>query len=307
MLMRIIRDPLAHFLVLGGALFMVFAALNADGGNAGKDDNRILVNRDVLLTFIQYRSKAFQPEVAAAELDKLSGEDLQQLIDDYVREEALYREAQSLGLDADDYIIKRRMIQKVDFITQGFAEATIEVGDDEVEAYYLANKETYREDGLITFTHVFFDSERRSLDEAKALAEAKLAELRAIGAAFSDAPKHGERFPYGVNYVERTRAHVESHVGAEMTEALFAEDAADGLWQGPFTSPFGVHLAMIVMKQPSRLPALDEVRPRIEADLEREQQRERSALAEKVIIDRYDVDIQLGDDTKALARLDEKR
>ena len=59
----------------------------------------------------------------------------------------------------------------------------------------------------------------------KALAEAKLAALKTVGAVFSDSPKHGERFPYGVNYVERTKEHVQSHFGKPMTRALFGRDS----------------------------------------------------------------------------------
>lgn len=305
--LKILKDPLTHFLALGGVLFLVFSLLNPSSG-VDSDPKTIVVDRAALLTFIQYRSKAFQPEKASAALDAMSADDLKRLIDDYVREEALYREAQALGLDANDYIIKRRMIQKVDFITQGFGEATTTVSGEELETFYRDNKETYREDGLITFTHVFFDGERHSPDEAKALAEAKLEELRNDRQQFSDAPKHGDRFPYGVNYVERTRAHVESQFGTEMTDALFAEDAEDGLWQGPFVSPYGAHIAMIVMKQASRIPGFGEIKARIEADLTRERQREQTALAEQTIIDGYTVEVDVkGGDGKALADMNQVR
>lgn len=305
--LKILKDPLTHFLALGGVLFLVFSLLNPSSG-VDSDPKTIVVDRAALLTFIQYRSKAFQPERSSAALDAMSADDLQGLIDDYVREEALYREALALGLDANDYIIKRRMIQKVDFITQGFGEAATTTNNEDLEAFYRDNKETYREDGLITFTHVFFDGERRSLDEAKALAEAKLNELSENNEKFSDAPKHGDRFPYGVNHVERTRAHVKSQFGAEMTNALFAKDAEDGLWQGPFLSPYGAHLAMIVMKQPSRVPDLDEIGTRVEADLRRERQREQAALAERTIIDGYTVELDVkGGDGKALADMNQVR
>ncbi|MCZ6589404.1 MAG: hypothetical protein O7B24_15825, partial [Alphaproteobacteria bacterium] len=129
MLLKFVKDPLAHFLALGLGLFLLFAVLNPDEG--GQDDpKQIRVDRDALLTLIQFRAKTFQPEMAEARLEALSQEQLQSLIDDYVREEALYREAISLGLDANDYIIKRRMIQKIDFITQGFADVTVQISDD---------------------------------------------------------------------------------------------------------------------------------------------------------------------------------
>ena len=63
------------------------------GGGGGDDPKRITVDRDALLTFVQYRTKTFQPKLAAARLDAMKGEQLKRLIDDYVCEEALHREA----------------------------------------------------------------------------------------------------------------------------------------------------------------------------------------------------------------------
>lgn len=307
MLLKFLKDPLAHFLALGLGLFLLYAVVNP-GGGTGDDPKRIVVNHDALLTFLQYRTKTFQPKLATARLDAMSGEQLKRLIDDYVREEALHREALALGLGRNDYIIKRRMIQKIDFITQGFAEAVIKLSDDDLKVYYDANKNRYREQAFITFTHVFFGAEKRDRDAAKELADAKLAKFRSSAVPFTDAPKHGDRFPYGVNYVERTRDHVESHFGKPMTKALFDLEPDDGRWKGPFLSPYGAHLVMVAGKKDARTPPLNEVRGRVEADLTSERRKEQSEKAIKAIVDTYRVEIDLkGKDGKDLAGLDGKK
>jgi len=299
--MKFLKDPLAHFLALGLGLFLLYAALNP-GGRTVDDPKRIVVDRDGLLTFLQYRTKTFQPKLAAARLDAMPKEKLKRLIDDYVREEALHREALALGLGRNDYVIKRRMIQKIDFITQGFAEAVIKLSEDDIKAYYDAKKARYREQAYITFTHVFFDTERHKPDEAAALAKAKLAELKAGPVPFSDAPKHGARFPYGVNYVERTRNHVESHFGRQMTRALFELEPDDSAWHGPFLSPYGAHLVMVVGKKEARIPPLEEMRERVEADLTSKRRKEQSEKAIKAIVDSYRVEIDLkGKDVEDLS------
>lgn len=290
--MKFVKDPLAHFLALGLGLFWLYAALNPGGGTL-VDPKNIIVDRDALLTFVQYRTKTFQPKLAAARLDAMPKEKLKRLIDDYVREEALHREALALGLGRNDYVIKRRMIQKIDFITQGFAEAVIKLGENDIKAHYEASKERYREQAFITFTHVFFAAEQREVDKATVLANAKLAELKAGPAPFSDAPKHGARFPYGVNYVERTRDQVESHFGKPMTRALFELEPDDSAWNGPFLSPYGAHLVMVVGKKEARIPPLEEVRERVEADLTSERRKEQSEKAIKAIVDGYRVEIDL--------------
>lgn len=301
--MKFLKDPLTHFLALGLGLFLLYAAVNP-GGGTGDDPKRITVDRDALLTFLQYRTKTFQPKLAAGRLDAMSSEKLKQLIDDYVREEALHREAVTLGLGQNDYIIKRRMIQKIDFITQGFAESVIKVSDDDLKAYYDVNKGRYREQAFITFTHVFFDAEKRDRDAAKELAIAKLAKFRSSVVPFTDAPKHGDRFPYGVNYVERTRDHVESHFGKQMTKALFDLEPDDDRWMGPFLSPYGAHLVMVAGKKDALTPPLKEVRGRVQADLTSERRKEQSEKAIKAIIDTYRVEIDLkGKDGNALADL----
>ena len=292
MLLKFLKDPLAHFLALGLGLFLLYAALNPGGGTLD-DPKTIAVDRDALLTFVQYRTKTFQPKLAAARLDAMPKEKLKRLIDDYVREEALHREALALGLGRNDYVIKRRMIQKIDFITQGFAEAVIKLSENDIKAHYEANKERYREQAIITFTHVFFDTERHKPDEAAALAKAKLAELKAGPAPFSDAPKHGARFPYGVNYVERTRDQVESYFGKPMTRALFELEPDDSAWRGPFLSPYGTHLVMVVGKKEARIPPLEEMRERVEADLTSERRKEQSEKAIKAIVDSYRIEIDL--------------
>ncbi len=306
MLLKIVKDPLAHFLALGLGLFLLFGLLNPDAGDSN-DPKLIRVDRDALLTLIQFRAKTFQPEMAEARLESLSQEQLQSLIDDYVREEALYREAIALGLDANDYIIKRRMIQKIDFITQGFADVTIQIGNDDLKAYYDTNRDRYREQAFITFTHVFYSTEHRTAAEAEALAEEKLAMLQSDAALFSDAPKHGERFPYGVNYVERTHDYVKSYFGGDMVSALFSLDPADGVWRGPFLSPHGAHLVMVVKRKDARHPPLDEVRDRVAADLTSER---RKALSEKVIkaiVDTYKIEVDLRDgDGKDVAGLGQR-
>ena len=306
MLIRLVKDPLVHFLTMGLCLFLLFAALNP-ADRIIDDPKQIVVDQDALLTFIQYRTKAFKQDLAQARLKALSGEQLQRLIDDYVREEALHREAKALGLGSEDYIIKRRMIQKIEFITQGFAEAVVKVSDDDMRAYHKAYKQRYREPGNITFTHIFFDAERRTPGQAKALAAAKLEELRAASVAFSDAPKHGERFPYGVNYVERAKYHVASYFGGEMTEELFRLEPTDGVWHGPFISEYGAHLVMVVKRNDDRDPPFEEVRSRVEADIVHDRRKEQAEKAVRTIVDGYRVKLEIvGKDGKSLAQATSK-
>ena len=284
---RVLKDPLVHFLALGAALFLLFKLVASD--DTAYDSKVINVDRDALLTFVQYRTRAFEPQAAAAQLDGMSDEELERLISDYVREEALHREAKALGVDKNDYVIKRRMIQSIEFITDGFVNAAVEVADEDVAGHYEANREDYYVSPFVTFTHVFVDGERRRREAAYALATDTLEELNGNQVPFSDAPRYGDRFPFFVNYVERDPQFVASHFGPAMAQQVFALEASDTTWHGPFESEFGLHLVMLTRKAEGRYPELTEIEDIVRTDAEREKTAAQKDKAIQAIVDTYDV------------------
>ncbi len=287
---KFFRDPLFHFALVGVVLFSLFSLVGT--GESDADGDQIRVDRETLLTFIQYRTRSFDQEIAARRLDALGEVELQRLVDEYVREEVLYREGLGLGLDADDYVIRRRLIQKVEFLAEGFASAAVELGDADLQAHFDANKQDYIVAPSITFTHVFFDKAKQG-DATLDLATAALARLNAEQVPFAGAPGQGDRFPFHVNYVERTYDFVVSHFGPEMAEAVFALDAEDGRWQGVFTSPYGAHLVMVTSVTAGRDATLEEVRTRVGEDALRARLEADKEAAIAKIAAEYDIEIDV--------------
>jgi hypothetical protein len=283
------KEPLLHFLAAGFGLFVLFGVVNRD--QPEDDPNVVEVDREALLRFVQYRLKAFNPDLAEKKLRNLSDEELERLIDDYVREEVLHREALALGLAEDDYVIRRRLVQKLEFITEGFTESSVGPDPVAVERYFADHVSDYYVEPYVTFTHVFFETEDRPRQEAYARADKKLAELNRESTPFSDAPKHGDRFLYHVNYVERTPEYVVSHFGAAMAKAIFELEPNEFVWRGPFDSPYGVHLVLLTTNEPGRTPELSEVEGRVAEDWRRHVIRERTEAAIEGIVDAYDVRI----------------
>lgn len=284
---KLIREPLVHFLAIGLGLFALYGFVAPDDEDLG--GKTIIVDRNALLTFVQFRSKAFNPEIAAARLDALSESELKLLVDDFVREEALHREALALGMDANDYVIKQRLIQSIQFITNGFVTAAVDVSDDDVADYYEANKDDYYVDPYVTFTHVFFSSDRQGAEQAHALAEAKLTELNEARVPFSESTRHGERFLYNVNYVERTEDFIGSHFGRAMARAVFELETNDETWQGPFESAYGYHVVMLTKRTEGSYPPLAEISESVRDDALRIAINEQNELAVQAIVDTYDV------------------
>ncbi len=289
---KLLKDPLTHFLVGGLALFLVYNLVAPDDG-LETDPNTIVIDRDAILTFMQYRAKAFDLERFEAMLDAMPEDELQLMIDDYVREEVLHREALALGLEANDYVIKQRLIQKVEFLARGFAEAVATPDEKETQAFFEKNKSDYYIQPYTTFTHVFFDRERHNPEELEALAKDKLKELNTDNVIFSDAVGHGERFPYHVNYVERTPDYIASHFGSQMAASIFMIEPGGSTWFGPFRSPYGLHLVLVTKNQPGRTPELEEIYTRVQQDATRAAINERTEQAIDEILKTYEVKVDL--------------
>lgn len=284
---KLLKEPLLHFLLIGAALFLVFEL--TEQGSEETSDRVIVVDRDALLMFVQFRTRAFDPKLAGERLDKMTAGEVELLIGDYVREEALYREALNLGLDKNDYVIKRRMIQSVEFITDGFVSAQTEVSETDARAYYQANRGDYYIEPSVTFTHVFFADERHGRDGASQLAAQKLAELNAERVSFTEASQHGDRFPYLLNYVERVPSFIESHFGAELSEAVFALAPDEHAWVGPFRSQYGPHLILLVKKTEGQYAAFEEIEDLVRRDAERAATEKTQAEAIDAIVGSYEI------------------
>ena len=292
---RLLRDPLLHFVVLGLGLFLFYQLTDRPA-----DGDEVLIDRDALLRHLQYQSVAFDRAQFELFLDDMSARETADLIVQAAREEILHREALAMGLDRDDYIIRSRLVQKLRYLSEGCASDAAGLSEEEVEAYFEANRDNYELDPYITLTHVFFNAERRGWDEARALAEAKLQELNDGPVPFEESSAHGDRFPYFVNYIERPPQLVGSHFGGGMTEALFELPINATLWRGPFESRFGTHLVLVTNQQPERMPDFDEVRDRVAADAQAARDQALTDAAIDEIVARYTIvvgaDLQAADE-----------
>lgn len=304
---RYLQEPLIYFSLIGGLLFTVFDYFDQ---SVVSDEQTIVVDRNSLLKFMQQKTKAVDQGRLVQAFDNLQADKKQKLIDAYVREQALFLESKALGLDKGDPIIKARVIQNLEFITQEYSEAVIKVTDAQLETYYSEHKENYYIEPFATFTHVFFDGESHGKNIAENLAAEKLKELNKNKVAFSGGIKHGDRFPYHVNYVERTPDFVASHFGKTMADSIFAmpftnNSSGEAVWQGPFESPYGYHLVMLSRYEEGRFPAIEDVVGQVYQDAQRTQIRENLDKTYQAIIDTYHVemneDVEVGNGEKSTA------
>ena len=265
------KEPLFQFLVIALLLLLGERLINAD--DYAYDQYHIEVDNAVLLQFMQLRAKTFKPEEAWQALDALGAEDRQRLVDDYAREEALFRDAMELNLDKNDQIIRRRLIQKMDYLAQGFYDQAEAISEDDLRIYYTEHRDEYKKPASATFTHVFISSDRHGAGQAQVLAAELQKKLNAEGVPFENAPRYGERFLYNRNYVNRDDDEIGSHFGTQFQEQVFAFDIGEQ-WQGPVQSSYGWHLVLLVKNTPAYIPALEEIAANVFADAQRQQQQQ---------------------------------
>jgi len=283
---KLIKEPLVQFVFIALLLLLGERLINAD--EYTYDQYRIDVDDAVLLQYMQLRAKTFRSDDAVQALQALSPEERQQLVGDYSREEALFREAMSLNLDKNDQIIRRRLIQKMDYLVQGFYDESDPLTEDDLRSYYEANRENYRKPASATFTHVFVSSERHSVEQAKVIADELYRTLNDAQVPFENAPRYGERFLYNRNYVNRDDDEIASHFGDQFQQQVFAFDTSDQ-WQGPVQSNYGWHLVLLVKNTPAYIPSLEEIASNVLADAQREQQQQTKREAMEKLMARYQV------------------
>ena len=280
----ILREPISHFLILGLVLYLSYGWLNPDYTT---NSRVISVDRDSLMRFIQFRTQSFTDN-AGEKLDSLSSDALADIIRQYIQEEALYRQAMAYGMAKDDYVIKRRMVQKMEFLAEGTRPAVTSLTTSELEAYYEEHREGYKLPAAVTFTHVFFSAERHG-DAVDKLAKETLGILSENRVRFDQAPNYGDRFPYQLNYVERTQEEVASHFGEEMAQAVFRLQPEKARWQGPIRSEFGVHLVLLTRAEAARIPSLNEVSDQLASELQRSREVERKQNTIDKLIDDFEI------------------
>lgn len=165
-------------------------------------------------------------------------EELTGLVEARIREIVLYREAIAMGLDRDEPVVLRVLVQKLESIARDLIELSLSPSDQELQRYFEEHAERYRPASLITFTHVYVDPDLRG---ARAFGDAVeiVAELRSREDATHDTERLGDPFMLQSYYPEKDPQRIASLFGAGFARSVF--DLSAGEWQGPVTSGYGLH------------------------------------------------------------------
>jgi hypothetical protein len=270
---RAVREPLLQFLVIGLLLFLLYGAVS---GERWQSERRIVINDATVASLVERFQGLWQRPPTPQEL--------QGLVDTYISDEVRYREGVSLGLDKDDPVIRRRVLQKVDLISEESNHRTAPT-EAQLQSYLQAHLTAYARPGTVSFDQVLFDPARHG-DRTEALASAALTRLRSGAAATgmgdpSLLPGHVAQSP--VDQVGRD-------FGEEFVAALAALPA--GTWEGPVRSAYGLHLVRIADRTAGRPATLEEARAAVERDYENDQRVLAAQAYERRLRENYPVVIE---------------
>ncbi|HEY0712538.1 MAG TPA: hypothetical protein VGF45_07685, partial [Polyangia bacterium] len=174
-----------QFLAGGGLIFALYAASGDDddatAGGGAASDAAVVVNRTIAIGPADLQSLR-ETFVRGARREP-TPEELGDAVETFVNEEMLYREGKGLGLDREDVVVRRRIIDKMTVLARP-AVPTAEPNETELRAWFQRYPHRFRHAPRISFEQRFFDPKRRAnaADDARRVL-AKLGETKGQEAA----------------------------------------------------------------------------------------------------------------------------
>jgi len=273
---QILREPLVHFLLLGAGLFIVYSLMAQPGGGAPRE---IVITQGQIENLATGFAKAWQRPPTT--------EEMAGLLTDLVREEVYCREAIAMGLEKDDTVIRRRLRQKLEFISDDVA-ALAEPTEADLNAYLQAHPDTFSVPPRYTFNHVYLNPEKHGENLARHATEL-LAQLKHAGGN-ADASALGDAFLLERQFEAVAASEIAKQFGEDFAARL--SELAPGQWQGPIKSGYGEHLVLVSERVEGSVPALAEVRDDVRREWTNSQRLRANDKFYRELLKRYTVSIE---------------
>ncbi len=273
---QLLREPLVHFFILGAGIFLLSALV----GESEEPLDEIVVSSGQVDRLVETWQRTWQRPPTSAELEGL--------IEDYIREEILYREAMAMGLDRDDTIIRRRLRQKMEFLPQDLVEQA-EPTEAELQTYLREHPDAFQLESRVTFQQIYLNRDRRGANAEKD-ARTLLTDLQSDG---------GPVEPLALSDPIPLPHEIESLPESEVAR-LFGQEFVSGLariepgnWDGPVSSGYGLHLVRVLERSPAQRPELSEVRHAVEREWRFMRRQEMDEQFFSSLRERYTIEVQL--------------
>jgi peptidyl-prolyl cis-trans isomerase C len=288
---KLLREPLLHFMFIGVAIYLLYSVF-ADPLPEGNDKTIVVSAGEIEWMQTSWQKRWNRPPTA---------EEFDGLIQQYIKETVLYREALTMGLNQHDQVIRRRLAQKLEFLAKDLVALTPPT-EEELQAYFDEHRDRYREPVRYTFTQVFIDPDKRG-DATLADAETIKATLIAQGDAIEDAGALGDDFMLQNYYPDKDPLEIRKYFGSGFAESLV--ELSPGLWHGPVLSGYGVHLVYVSNVTAPPAPVFAELRERVTLDWKAERGEELNEKFYASLRDRYTIVIEAPEQDDKVAAVQE--
>jgi parvulin-like peptidyl-prolyl isomerase len=246
---KMLREPLLHFAVAGAILF---------GGYSWLHDKRIDATAVEPVRIGEGDVRWLKQTWSSQWLREPSADELKGLVDDLLNEKLMAREAEEMGLEQDDTIIRRRLAQKLKFLVEDTVQLA-EPDEAELRQFYAANPVHFETPGRLSFRQAYFNPEHRK--DAAADARAALAALNPNGEADATA---GDRLLFGDSFDDTDELALSGMFGADFAREVFALEP--GAWRGPVKSGYGFHLVLVTKRTATALKPFETVKDAVLAE-----------------------------------------
>jgi peptidyl-prolyl cis-trans isomerase C len=238
-------------IVLFGSLLAIVLLLVFGSKLPSEKDRLILINNEDFNHIIASWTKTWQRPPTK--------EELQGVMQNYVRDEILYQEALKQGLDKNNGMVKRSLIMQMNMLAEGqFAER--EIKDSDILAYYNLRKDQYLQPEKYTFFQLYFSSEKLG-NQTKEKVEKIIEELNKNSIKPEAAQSYGDVIMLESMLKEKEPVYIDRTFGDEFT--LKISNLPFNEWSGPIQSSFGWHAIYMMEKSDAKPEPLETVKEEI--------------------------------------------
>ncbi len=239
--MKLLQEPLLHFLIAGAALFGVYGWLNRGEDLNARPLPQVHISEGDVSSLRETWVLQWQREPTT--------EELRGAVTQLLNEQLLALEAHDMRLDENDTIVRRRLAQKLNFVIEGTTRLA-EPTEHDLQGFYASHADQFRTEARVSFTQVYFSPTRRK--DPTADARAGVVELSAQGDSEPDGTR-GDRFLLGPEFHDESEQIVSNAFGREFAEAVFG--LTPGSWSGPIGSGYRLHLVRVSALQDGSTPS----------------------------------------------------
>lgn len=274
---KLMNKPVIRFFFIGSIMYLIYVFIIQLNSNTQNQDNTITITSGEIMSLEEKWTSRFKR--SATELE------MQSLVEQHIEETILFKEAVKMGLNKNDDVIRQRMAQKLQFLSDDLIRPE-PPSDDELRDFFYKNTNSYKPADRVTITQIYLDPKKRGdkiSDDAKKL----LTKLNKIGSPESNFSAYGDTFNLQSYFLQRSKSELSMLFQGEFAKFAFLSEP--NKWQGPVNSGYGMHIIYIHEKQIGITPEFEEIKDRIREDWMIEKQKGINNIYIDGLLSRYEI------------------